>query len=145
MRSETEVLYNSWVKSFGGSNNEYEGTIRQTMDGGFIVVGYTSSFSATIFDVWVLKLGQIGNIEWQKKYGDSGDDRATFVEQISNGSYLIAGYSSSYGTGGMDATVLVLDSAGNVQFQAIYGDGASGNDTIRSLHQTTDCGYIAAG
>lgn len=32
-----------WQKSLGGSGNDYANSIQQTADGGYIVVGYTSS------------------------------------------------------------------------------------------------------
>jgi hypothetical protein len=55
----------------------------------------------------------------------------------------MAGYTESFGAGGSDAWVLKLDNNGNIIWQKTYG--GNNNDDVRSIYQTSDGGYIAAG
>ena len=132
-----------WQKTFGGSSDDFAYSIQQTADGGYIVAGYTLSFGAGVNDAYVLKLDSAGNLEWQKTFGGSSDDFAYSIQQTSDGGYIVAGNTWSFGAGGADAYVLKLDSAGNLEWQKTFG--GSGHDYAYSIQQTTDDGYIVAG
>ena len=131
-----------WQKTYGGSDDETAYSIQQTTDGGYIVAGSTS-FGAGKSDIWVLKLDGNGNILWQKTYGGTSDDLAKSIQQTTDGGYIIAGYTYSFGAGAGDSWVLKLDSSGNVVWQKTYGGNE--NDGGTSIQQTTDGGYIVAG
>jgi len=103
-----------WEKTYGGSGIDFAYSIQQTSDGGYIVAGYTNSFGAGDDDIWVLKLDSNGEVVWQKTYGGSGVDDAYSIQQTSDGGYILAGRTNSFGAGGYDAWVLKLDSLGNV-------------------------------
>jgi len=133
----------TWQKTYGGSDYDYAYSIQQTTDGGYIVAGSTGSFGADYGDSWVLKLDSNGNVTWQKTYGGSGDDVASSIQQTTDGGYIVAGSTDSFGAGGSDAWVLKLGSNGNVTWQKTYG--GSGDDVATSIQQTTDGGYIVAG
>jgi hypothetical protein len=45
-----------WTKTYGGLNNDCGYSIQQTSDDGYIVAGYTESFGAGYYDVWLLKI-----------------------------------------------------------------------------------------
>ena len=132
-----------WANTYGGSSDDYTYSIQQTSDGGYIVAGYTNSFGAGGTDVWVLKLDANGNVQWQKTYGGSSDDYAYSIQQTSDGGYIVAGYTESFGAGYADVWVLKLDANGNVQWQKTYG--GSGWDEAYSIQRTLDGGYIVAG
>ena len=132
-----------WQKTYGGSGEDTARSIQQTSDGGYIVSGSTSSFGAGIYDVWILKLNSNGDVVWQKTYGGSSSEFALSAQQISDGGYIIAAYTLSYGAGGVDILILKLDANGEVIWQKTYG--GSGNDFLNSLQQTSDGGYIIAG
>lgn len=109
-----------WARSYGGVGRDGASSVQQTTDGGYIVAGSTDSFSAGSNDAWVFKLDASGIIVWQKTYGGAGNDNASWIQQTSDGGYIVAGYTSSYGAGGIDAWVLKLDSTGNVVWQRTY-------------------------
>jgi hypothetical protein len=132
-----------WQKTYGGSDVDRVESIRQTKDGGYIAAGSTNSFGAGWSDIWILKLDSSGDIEWQNTYGESSGDSAYSIQQASDGGYIVAGLTYSFGAGERDFWVLKLFSNGNVEWQRSYG-GAN-NDTAHSIQQTTDGGYIAAG
>ncbi len=60
------------------------------------------SFGAGDEDAWVIKLDANGNVQWQKTYGGKGDDEAYSIQQTSDGGYIVAGWTNSYGAGGLE-------------------------------------------
>ncbi len=133
----------TWQKTYGGSDNDYATAIQQTVDGGYIVAGTTSSFGAGESDPWLLKLDSNGDITWQKTYGGTRFDYATAVQQTVDGGYIVAGNTSSFGAGEIDLWLLKLDGSGEIIWQKAYG--GSGFDWAFSMQQTTDGGYIIVG
>lgn len=133
----------TWAKTYGGSSTDSARSIQQTLDGGFILAGETSSFGSNT-DVWVLKLDVNGNIGWQKSYGGNGVDIAHSIQQTSDGGYIIAGESNSFGGGDKDIWVLRLTSIGGIQWQKIYGANTT-EDSAYSVQQTSDGEFIIAG
>jgi hypothetical protein len=132
-----------WQREFGGSGAEEARAVGQTSDGGYVVAGYTGSFGVGHNDVWLVKVDWSGNIQWQWAYGGGSDDIAQAVQQTSDGGYIVAGYTSSYGAGSYDFWVVKLDSAGGFEWQKAYG--GQNSDVAYSIHQTGDGGYVVAG
>jgi uncharacterized delta-60 repeat protein len=132
-----------WQRTYGGLNDDEAYSIQQTSDGGFVVTGLTMSFGAWYADFWLLKLNSSGDIAWQKTYGGTNWDAAYCVEQTSDGGYVVAGTTASFGAGGYDFWVLRLDSNGSVTWQNTYG--GSGSDEAYSIQQTSDEGYVVCG
>ena len=129
-----------WEKAYGGSSFETTYSIQQTSDSGYIVAGYTNSFSEGDYDFWVLKLASTGAVEWEKTYGGSDNDYAYSIQQTSDSGYIVTGQTYSYGAGSDDMWVLKLNSTGGVDWQKTYGGSAS--DWARSIQRTSDGGYI---
>jgi hypothetical protein len=73
------------VIAIGGSSYEYARSIIQTTDGGYAVAGYTGSFGAGNYDVYVVKLDGSGNIQWTRTIGEGGDDRGYSIIQTMDG------------------------------------------------------------
>jgi CSLREA domain-containing protein/uncharacterized delta-60 repeat protein len=132
-----------WQKTYGGSGNDGARDIQQTADGGYIVVGKTTSFGAGSNDLWILKLNADGTIVWQKTYGGSGGEDARDIQQTADGGYIVVGGTLSFGAGSSDCWILKLNADGTIAWQKTYG-GSSG-DNLDSIQQTSDDGYIAAG
>lgn len=103
-----------WQKNFGGAGIEMAHAVEQTLEGGYVVVGWTESFGAGGTDAWVLKLDPNGEIKWQKTFGGSGFDLAHAIEQTQDGGYLVTGWTESFGAGDMDVWVLKLDAHGDI-------------------------------
>ena len=134
-----------WQKTYGGTgwDSSSADPIEQTTDGGYVLTGRTSSFGAGGFDIWVLKLDADGAIQWQKTYGGYADDEAHAIRQTADGGYAVAGFTRSFGAGGLDVWVLKLDASGAVQWQETLG-GRDG-DRCWSVCATSDGGCIIAG
>jgi len=56
-----------WTKIYGDTNNDYGRSVEQTLDSGFIVAGYTKSFGAGDYDVYLIKTGADVGVEEKRK------------------------------------------------------------------------------
>ncbi len=129
--------------ALGGDGNEYAFSMTRTNDGGYIMVGQTSSFGAGGNDIYVVKMDASANIQWTKVIGGGGDDRGFAIIQTTDGGYAIAGDGDSYGAGIYDMYVIKLDASGNLQWMRTIG--GLGNDGAQAIIQTNDGGYAVAG
>jgi len=144
-----------WQKSLGGSSTEVPRSIQQTSDGGYILAGKTFSEDGDVTgnhgngDYWVVKLNELGTIEWQKALGGSNVDDAKSVQQTNDGGYIVAGFSASIdgevsgNHGNDDAWIIKLSVTGVIEWQRSFG--GSGSDRAYCISQTIDGGYIIAG
>ncbi|MEA3357598.1 MAG: hypothetical protein U9Q67_04150, partial [Patescibacteria group bacterium] len=115
----------------------------QTSDGGYIIAGSTESFGAGGRDFLLVKIDSQGKVEWSRTFGGSGDDEAYSVQQTSDGGYIIAGYTESFGPGDIDFYLVKTDSQGMEEWSKTYGGDV--NSVAYSVQQTSDGGYIVAG
>jgi len=132
-----------WDKTFGGISSDQGFLVQQTSNGGFIITGYTFSYSAGGGDVWLIKTDVSGNKLWDKTFGSISSDQGFWVQQTSDGGYIITGYTASYGAGGGDVWLIKTDASGNKLWDKIRG-GAH-YDMGSSVQQTSDGGYIITG
>ncbi|MDP5081102.1 MAG: hypothetical protein NWP87_00490 [Winogradskyella sp.] len=146
----------SLVETYGGSKNDSGQSVIATQDGGYAVLGYTQSNDGDIqdkqdesFDFWLLKFDLEDELEWQKTYGGSADERGNDIIQTQDGGYAIIGFSfSSDGdvtdnAGLQDYWFTKLDATGNISWQKSFG--YQGADSGISVIQTFDQGYLISG
>jgi len=110
-------------------------------------------------DYWIIKLDKNANVEWQKTYGGSGDDRPKVIANTQNG-YIVSGESRSQSSGnkkenikeGTDIWVISLDSLGYEIWQKSYNFGnrdvAMSLDVIRKTNKdnfSEDRGFLLGG
>ncbi|MFZ0390267.1 MAG: T9SS type A sorting domain-containing protein [Calditrichia bacterium] len=133
-----------WNKTFGGSGRDYGNSVQQTADGGYIVTGYTLSFGAGGDDLWVVKTDSDGNEEWSKTYGGGSSDVGYSVQQVSDGGYIIAGHTLSYGAGLHDAFVIRTAPEAAAVFSitpdSLFLGSAAAGDTLRDSLSVTNNG-----
>lgn len=131
-----------WDTTYGGPQNDYGEAIRQTSDNGYIIAGYTNSFGAGAQDVYLIKTDANGGLQWSQTYGGSGSDVAYAVQQTTDGGYIVAGYTTSYGAGGGDVYLIKTDSNGDTSWTKTIGTSAW--ERANDILQTGDGGYIIA-
>ena len=129
-----------WEKTFAGTNLEEADSVWQTTDGGYIIAGTTESFGAGSSDFYLVKTDAAGIMEWQKTFGGTSADYGYSVRQTTDGGYIIAGDTRSFGAGNGDSYLIKTDAAGIMEWDNTYG--GSGIDYAYSVRQTTDGGYI---
>jgi hypothetical protein len=102
-----------WTKTIGGPESEEGVSLIQTSDGGYAIAGLTQSFGAGEDDVYVVKLDANGNLQWTKTIGGPESEEGVSLIQTSDGSYVFAGTTRSFGAGGRDVYVVKLDKNGD--------------------------------
>jgi len=132
-----------WAKTYGGTSRDEAYSVQQTSDGEYIVAGVTYSFGAGGGDVFLIKTDANGNVQWAKTYGGTNGDSAYSVQQTSDGGYMVAGVTYSFGAGGGDVFLIKINASGNLQWAKTYG--GTSRDEAYSVQQTSDGGYIVAG
>lgn len=146
----------TFAKTFGGTKNDSAQSVTATSDGGYAILGYTQSNDNDItdkqdesFDYWVLKFDANDQLQWQKTYGGSLDDRGNDIIQTSDGGYAILGYSSSTdgdtsGNAGLqDYWLVKLNSNGNISWEKSFG--YQGADSGIAMIETNDQGFLVTG
>lgn len=137
LNNELEIL---WSQVFGGNNLEWGQSLIETEDG-FLLLGYTNSFGAGGYDVFLVKCNLDGEFQWQKTYGGPDWDFGHKIIEANNGFY-IAGESWSFSNGGTDAYLLHINNSGDVLWSQHFG--GSENDWISDLF-VGENGVIAVG
>ncbi|WP_291152380.1 T9SS type A sorting domain-containing protein [Flavobacterium sp. UBA7680] len=138
----------TWKKTYGIADNDYQSisaSIRQTNDGGYIVVG-TAETWGQFTNYLVMKIDSTGNVAWaNNNIGGNAFDIATSVWQTTDNGYIIAGYTAGNlaSQGAYDYNIVKLDSSGAVQWNKVMG--GSGNEYTSTIQQTADGGYIIGG
>ncbi|MCD6017467.1 MAG: hypothetical protein K0S53_588 [Bacteroidetes bacterium] len=129
--------------SFGGFSNDIGKSIIALPDSGFIMVGYTSSTGIGGYDIFLVKADKNGALEWQKTIGGGDWDFAHSMQQTSDGGFIIAGTTYSFGHGNADGYIVKTDATGNVQWSKTYGGRK--DDEFKSVTQLTNGSYALAG
>ena len=148
-----------WDNTVGGSGGDLLSRLKQTLDGGYVLVGHSSSnISADKTenckgseDYWIVKLDPNGNRSWDKTIGGVGEEYPYSLQQTSDGNYILGGVSNSSisgdktenSKGGFDYWLVKLDPNGNMIWDNTIG--GSGDDFLFSLQQTVGGGYILCG
>ncbi|HLP95097.1 MAG TPA: T9SS type A sorting domain-containing protein [Saprospiraceae bacterium] len=148
-----------WQRTYGGSDNDNAMDIKTTKEGGYIMLGTTSSNDGDVLgwhgkaDLWLLKLGNLGDIEWAKTYGGSNSDESGFgsssIQILNDGTYIIGAttYSDDGQVAGShgkaDGWLIGVGDTGAMLWQKTLG--GSGNDAINSITKTIDEGLALIG
>lgn len=127
----------TWERRLGGLGEETGNALVVLEDGGALVVGVTGSYGSGGDDLWVLRIGADGDVLWQKAYGGPGEDRGLDGAITSDGGFVVAGHTDSFGMGGGDAWLLRLDRSGKIMWQRSYG-GTAADTAIAVLTADTD-------
>ena len=132
-----------WIQTFGGYNSDKGESVLQTTDGGYAIVGYTSTYGVGEADVYLIKTDSMGNEEWFQTFGGINTDVGYDIKLTLDGGFIIAGFTTSFGVGENDVYLIKVDSVGNEEWQTTFG----GNDwdDARCIQQTNDAGYIVCG
>jgi hypothetical protein len=145
-----------FTETFGGTKNEEARSIILTQDGGYAIIGSTSSKNGDVqdkddesYDYWVLKFNANDELEWSKTFGGTSNDHGYDLVQTADQGFVILGYSQSNdGDVGMnnglsDAWVAKLDADGNLLWKNTFG--FVGGDTGFIITASTDGGFLLTG
>jgi Secretion system C-terminal sorting domain len=132
-----------WARSYGGPLGDFAHSVDTTADGGNIMTGWGKSFGAGDDDIYLVKTDENGLLQWIKSFGGTGIDRGRCVRQTTDGGYVIAGHTNSFGSGVNDIIIIKTNANGDSLWSKTYG--GSGNESAWWIEQTSDLGYIVTG
>jgi len=132
-----------WSRTFGGSKNDRGWSVQQTTDGGYIIAGDTRSNEYNDYDIWLIKTDANGDSLWSRTFGGSAFDFSFSVRQTTDGGYILAGRTKSFGSGHYDIWLIKTDKDGSSEWSKTHGGSES--DGSVEVQQTTDGGYILIG
>jgi hypothetical protein len=132
----------TWEKTIDQGGSESAACVLQTADGGYILAGTVSSASDPSLDAYILKTDESGNQQWDNSFGGAEDDQIRCIRETAGG-YIVAGWTSSYGSGSSDAYLVKVDASGVPVWEKTFG--GEGFDYAYCVRETGDGGYILAG
>jgi hypothetical protein len=86
-----------WEKTYGGSGNEQAGTIVLNSTSDYVISGITDSYGSGGYDAYLLKINELGDTIWTRKYGGAQDDYANTLRKTVDGGFVFSGFTYSYG------------------------------------------------
>ncbi len=148
-----------WDKTYGGSLFDNLTTMAKTMDGGYILGGYSNSgtsgeksqINKGLNDYWIIRINGSGAMIWERSFGGSGEDNLESLIQTMEGGFILGGYSSSgisgdkseVNRGGGDYWIIKLDSSGNKLWDRTIG--GNGSDHLYAIAQLPDGNCVLGG
>ena len=132
-----------WNQTYGGANPDSGDDVITTSDGGYVFVGGTESYGTGGSDMWLVKTNSLGIVEWNQTYGGINEDRATSIIPATDGGYIIAGLTQSYGAGSRDMWLVKINATGGPEWNQTYGGAAP--DFADTVIATTEGGYALVG
>lgn len=141
-----------WQKTYGGAGEDQANSIEKTLEGGYIIAGYTSSNNGNVTnfngntDSWVINIDSIGNLNWQKCFGGSGLDKGYKAIQENDGSFILSSGTNSNDIfihdhiGNYDSWLVKMNSLGDTLWTKSFG--GTSDDSGLDIQSTIDGGYI---
>ncbi|MFC1593319.1 T9SS type A sorting domain-containing protein [Candidatus Neomarinimicrobiota bacterium] len=129
---------------FGPEEGGSLGSIQQTSDEGYILVGNLDNPDEDgVSDIYIVKTDQFGEIEWTNIIEDEDNsEKARAVVLTDDGHYMVLGETGEDSDGDLDYLLLKLDGDGNEVWREQFGGNKDDNAT--SLVKT-DGGYLLVG
>lgn len=148
-----------WDKTYGGNRDDVLTTITTTMDGGYLLGGFSESGAGNFkteaskgnYDYWVIKLNKDGDKEWDKSFGTSDYDYLESVIPTRDGGYLLGGYTkggkngdkTGHTRGDLDYWIIKITADGSKVWDKTFG--GSGGDILTSIIPVASGGYLLGG
>lgn len=147
------TVQQAWEMRYGKENvDDRAYCVAQTDDEGYLVAGITQT-GPNNSDLYIMKIDSEGNKMWEKIYTASkegttltNDEVPSAMQRTSDGNYIIAGYTKSFGPGDADFYVIKIDENGNKIWEKAYDWWQFRyNEEAYDIQQTSDEGYIVVG
>lgn len=134
----------SWHKTYGCGSFVNEGrALLQTADGGYIITGASTLCGGSMTNQYLARTDADGNCVWTRTWGAAGEDAGLSIHKTSDGGYIIAGTTTSFGAGQADYYLYKSDVDGNSSWVKTYG--GIKQDHLYSMIITADGGYLLCG
>ena len=132
-----------WTRTFGGPDDEMGTSVRQTVDGGFIVVGTTASFGAGCDDVFMVRTDGNGNPLWTKTFGGPVYETGLSIIQTADGGFIITGSLYPLPDGPNQVYIVRTNPDGACLWTRTYAGAVV--ERGNAVTETADGAYVIAG
>lgn len=132
-----------WSRTYGYAGEDVAYDMITTSDGGYALAGYTQNDGDGERDMYVVKTDGNGTVQWIQSFGGQYDDICYSIQQTSDGGYIIAGRTESYGSGDNDFWIMRLSATGNSLWNRTFGGSSS--EVCESVAVTSDGGFVLGG
>ncbi|MBK8341886.1 MAG: hypothetical protein IPL12_00385 [Bacteroidetes bacterium] len=147
-----------WERTLGGAQNDFVTSIVESATGGYLIGAISNSDTSANKtetspggDYWLIKLDNLGNIEWQNSIGGLGVDYLTAINQTSEGGYILCGTSNSAISldktenfiGEFDFWIVKINAIGEIEWQNTIGGDLFEQPEV--IYQLNDNGFIVGG
>lgn len=131
----------SWTRTIGGFYFDYGHSVKQTTDGGYITCGGMGSGGGDFY-IWLLKTNALGQSQWGKFFGGSGNSMGYSVSQTKDSGYVLCGFTNCF-SGYTNAWLIKVNANGVKEWDRVFS-GLLESEGY-SVQQTMDGGYMMAG
>ena len=132
-----------WSRAYGGPDRESTRSLNQTVDGGYLIAGWTLSFGAGTEDMWLVRTDQNGDSLWSRTFGGESNDRCFYATYGIDGNIYSIGDTRSYGQGDKDIWLVAADDNGDSLWSQTFNGGY--DDDCRWIQQLADSGFVLVG
>lgn len=132
-----------WQYCYRGEYSDDLYFMKAATEGGFVLVGESTSFSEGGSDIWIVRIDDEGGIVWQKGYGGPGGENVISLDAATAGGYVVSGHSNSFGEGPVDFWIFRIDGNGGIVWQKSLGTPDIEEEA--ASRSTSDGGVIVAG
>jgi hypothetical protein len=109
-----------WSRTFGGLYSD-AWAMNLAGDGGYIMTGQTFSYGAGASDAWLVSYDSGGAMRWMRTFGGTDWDYTAQAYGSSDGGYILAGRTLSFGNTWGDGYLIKTDKYGTVGVGADRG------------------------
>ncbi len=128
--------------SFGGNKEDEGRAIIQTVDHGYLAIGYSESFGDdNDEDIYLIRTDVDGRLVWERTYDEGFNEQAFDAVSLEDGGFVIVGYREVDATSVAQIYLLNLDKRGNIRWSKTYANTGlpqRGNHIIK----TSNGGYL---
>jgi len=132
-----------WSRTYGGETDDRCWGMALTSDGGFALVGETTSSGGGEEDCFLVKTDARGEESWFRTFGGEKGDRCFSIALADDGGYMLAGQTYSEGAGDRDAYILKTSESGDLEWSKTFGGAAS--DVGHSITSTPEGSFMVTG
>lgn len=141
---KTDSLCNKiWSKTYGRNNVEQGYCIKNTMDGGYIIAGFTNSIGSGGYDAYLIKIDANSQQLWERTYGGNDWDFAYSIVELPDSGFAVCGETYTNSFGNSDVYLFRTDKNGNIIWQKNIG--GTQQDVANDLILDTDTNLVLVG
>lgn len=131
----------AFIKFFGNSLVDEGMDVKQLTDGGYIVIG-TSTTGAGDTDIALVRTDKYGNEQWSLYFGGPGDDLGNSIQVTGDGGFILVGSWFDNQAGTSDVYIIKTDAQGSAQWEKKIAK--AGNQIGKSIIEVSN-GYVLTG